>query len=225
MTPTSKSSSSVPSRHGLCSDSIWRERYASLRAQARYLVYASNVSVWRGQEDDVSEDLVQETVIRSWERSLRVERGEMPPAESPERMISVVQRNHCIDLKRRERRLVRLVQNDYSSEEGSVAYEQLDPSEIASDNVENELLFVRLAFIIVKFPDKQRTALLIDLANRMYFETQPTPLQAAFLAAGIRLQDYQRPLSDDPVERSRHASLVSVAYKGLAKLARNSLVA
>ena len=58
-----------------------------------------------------------------------------------------------------------------------------------------------------------RTALLIDLANRMAFDAQPTALQKAFLEVGIRLQDYQQPPPKDTVGRSRHASNVSLAYK------------
>src|SRR6266700_438492 len=54
------------------------------------------------------------------------------------------------------------------------------------------------------FPKKTRTALLIDLANRMDFDdAEPTPLQRAFLEVGIRLKDYQGLIPDEPTARSR----------------------
>jgi hypothetical protein len=53
----------------------------------------------------------------------------------------------------------------------------------------------------------------------MSFEDgQPTALQQAFLDVGIRLQDYQGLLPNDPVAKSRHASLLSLAYKRLAQV-------
>src|SRR6266566_7658802 len=83
-----------------------------------------------------------------------------------------------------------------------------------------ESIIVMLPAEIVKLPTKQRRALLIDLANRMHFGVYPTPLQRAFLEVGIQLQDYQQALPEDPVELSRHRSLVSIAYKRIANLQR-----
>jgi hypothetical protein len=71
---------------------------------------------------------------------------------------------------------------------------------------------------------KQRIALLIDLANRMDFDVRPTPLQKAFLEVGIRLQDYQQPIPKVPVERSRHASNTSLAYKRIQNWSRDNIL-
>ena len=57
--------------------------------------------------------------------------------------------------------------------------------------------------------------MLIDIAKRMQFDVQPTPLQAAFLKVGIQLRDYENQLPQDPTMRSRHASLVSLGYRKL----------
>src|SRR5260370_1367626 len=84
-------------------------------------------------------------------------------------------------------------------------------------------LYVKFSHAVVKFPYKQRTALLIDLANRMDFNLEPTPLQKAFLGVGIRLQDYQQPLSEDARGRSRHASNTSHAYKRTREWAKNNI--
>jgi hypothetical protein len=67
-------------------------------------------------------------------------------------------------------------------------------------------------------PDRQRTALLIDLANRLHFEAQPAQvLQRALLKAGLRLQDYQRPLPSNPKERRGHEALLRLAYRQIMK--------
>ena len=75
-----------------------------------------------------------------------------------------------------------------------------------------------LAREIVKFPCKQRKALLVDLANRMSFETKPTVLQKAFLNVGIQLEEYRQPLPESVKERSRDAALLHYAYKRIAQL-------
>jgi hypothetical protein len=91
-------------------------------------------------------------------------------------------------------------------------------SEVATENVYNEWLFLLLAREIAQFPYKQRRAILIDLANRMGFNRKPTALQTAFSAVGIDLQEYQQPLPQDSIERGRHTSLLYQAYKRLAQL-------
>jgi hypothetical protein len=48
-------------------------------------------------------------------------------------------------------------------------------------------------------------------------------LQKAFLEVGIRLQDYQQPLPKDAVERSRHASNVSLAFARTREWARKNI--
>jgi hypothetical protein len=68
------------------------------------------------------------------------------------------------------------------------------------------------------FPDKQRRAILTDIAIRMHFGRRQTPLQQAFLEAGIDLREYRQALPSNPRERIRHAALVSYAYKRVASL-------
>jgi hypothetical protein len=43
------------------------------------------------------------------------------------------------------------------------------------------------------------------------FNPQPTPLQEAFLAVGINLQQYQQLLPDDPVKYRRHTAILAFA--------------
>ncbi len=202
----------------LGSNSSWKELYASLERSARYAVYALHVSSWQGQENDIIEDIVQETAYRMIEYARRAERGEAPPIHSLKNMMKVVAQNYCKDMNRRDRRLLRVQSQDALQQIPTSRHNQVSLVELGTENIYQEGLFKLVASEIASFPEKQRTAILIDLANRMHFGTQPTPLQNAFLDVGIDLREYQRPLPTDPKERSRQLSLVTYAYKRIASL-------
>ena len=201
----------------LDSDSTWEELYPRLRSDASYRVFSSHVSSWQGQEHDISADVVQETACRMIERSRKAARGEAPPIQSMKNMMTVVAQNYCKDLRRHDCRLLRVPQG--ASLQPFVSTKtQASLVEIGTENVYQESLFKLIAREVANFPEKQRGALLIDMANRMHFDTRPTSLQKAFLEVGIDLCEYQRPLPADPQERSRHFSLVACAYKRVASL-------
>lgn len=217
--------SSDPHRCEPGSDAFWINLYSFLRPFVKRLVLSSGISSWRGQEEDIVEDIVQETITRVLKCIRRAECGEGMPVASPEGLSIVIARNYYEDLRRRDKRFVRLATDDYSSEACVVLhYNHRDPLELALNNLFLEWLFVRFSLEVVRFPYKQRTALLIDLANRMDFDAQPMPLQKAFLEVGIRLQDYQQPLPTGPIERSRHASNASLAYKRTREWARDNIL-
>ncbi len=220
---TLHSNSSDPHRRELRSDAFWSSLYSFLRPYVKRLVCSSGIPSWRGQEDDIVEDIVQETIIRVLRCIQRGESGEGVPIVSPEGLSIVIAQNYYEDLRRRDRRLVRIATDEHSRGVHIVLQNHHDPSELAITNMFLEWLFVKFSLEAVKFPYKQRTALLIDLASRMDFDAQPTPLQKAFLEAGIRLQDYQRPLPKDTVERSRHTSNTSHAYKRTREWARDNI--
>lgn len=201
----------------LDSNSTWEELYPRLVSDASYRVYSSHVSSWRGQEHDIVADVVQETARRMIERSRKAARGEAPPIQSLKSMTTVVAQNYCKDLRRHDRRLLR-VSHEASQQPNMSDRTQPSLVEIGTENAYQESLFKLIAREVANFPEKQRRALLIDMANRMHFGIQPTPLQAAFLGAGIDLQQYQQALPADPHERSKHAALVACAYKRVACL-------
>lgn len=200
------------------SQGSWRDLYLALRALATKLVYSFRVPTWQGQEADIIEDIVQETLRRITERSQKAERGEATPIHSLHHMMMVVAHNYCRDLRRHDRRLSRALLPDYSLKVPVRMNEEDHLLESVTENVYQESLFVLVAHEIANFPEKQRRALLIDLANRMCFDTQPTPLQKAFLEVGIQLQQYRQPIPTNDRERSRHLSLLSCAYKRIAHL-------
>ena len=204
------------SEHNCSNEIFWQKLYSLLRPLVKRWVYSSHVPSWKGQEEDVVEDIVQEAITRLFQYSQRAERGEVVPIETIEHMIKVVALNYCRDLKRRERRLLRSIMDDRSYVEDVDDTATLDPAEIAVDKVFQEWLFEKLSREIVNFPKKQRNALLMDLAHRMHFAVRPTSLQRAFLRRGIRLQDFRAPAPKNPFERGRHAANLNLAYKRVA---------
>ncbi len=210
--------SSDPLKFAPSSDAIWINLYTLLPFYVKRLVYSSGISSWRGQEEDIVEDIVQETIIRVLTCIRRADCGESTPIGSLKALSIVIARNYYQDLRRRDKRLLHVKTDEQSSGVDDVLHCYPDPSELAINNMYLGWLFIKLSQDIVKFPDKQRKALLVDIANLMHFDEKPTPLQQAFLNQKIRLQDYQQPLPINSVERTRHASLLSLALKRVSKL-------
>jgi DNA-directed RNA polymerase specialized sigma24 family protein len=201
-------------------DTAWNALYPALQSFVRSLVHSFHVQSWRGQEDDIVDDILQETARRLIERQQKAEHREAAPIQMFERMALVIASNYCKDMRRRDRRLVRLPEDASSPDVLDMITEKndMDLSEEATEGLYQEELFTLLAHEIVKFPYKQRKALLIDLANRMSFETRTTLLQKAFLKVGIHLQEYQQPLPESAKERRRGAALLHYAYKRITQL-------
>jgi DNA-directed RNA polymerase specialized sigma24 family protein len=208
----------------IMNDAIWNSIYPSLCSLARYLVHTSPLPCWRGQEDDMANDIVQETVRRVIERAEKARRGEAPPIRSLKQMATTVAYNYYRDLKRHDYRVSRLETINTSAH--STHFYPLDAHsdedeyllDTVSEKVDQDRLFDILASEIGRFPTKQKQAILTDLANLMAFDCEPTSLQASFLNIGIELRHYRRPLPANQKERSRHISLCSQAYKRVAHL-------
>lgn len=204
------------------SDSLWITLYPLLLPLVKRWVYNSHVFSWIGQENDIVWDIVLTAIKRTFEYTLNAQR-EGITIGSLERLSIVIAKNYYQDLRRKDCRLLRLDRDSYSQERSMTIRDEADLSEAVLDKVYEEWLFHELAKEIAKFPRKMRTALLIDLARRMEFDevnSNPTPLQQAFLEVGIRLQEYQHLLPIDPIGRARHSSLVSLGYKRIATVFR-----
>ncbi len=91
---------------------FWNKLYTLLRPLVKHWVHNSGVSSWRGQEDDVAEDIVQDAQLRLYRHMLRAEKGQVSPIEHPERMIIVIARRCFLDKWRKDRRLVRFDSDD-----------------------------------------------------------------------------------------------------------------
>ena len=200
---------------GQISDDCWMSLYKRLRTLATHWVYNAPVNSWYGQENDVAWDIVLVAIERTFEYSLKAKNSGIA-IFSLERLSIRIAKNYYWDLLRKENRLVHFDQEDSLPGYQISLSNLVDPSEIAFDMVYTEWLFTQIAHVVATFPEGTRTALLIDLASRMHFDNDEyTPLQRAFLLVGIRLQDYQDLLPKDPAAKSRHASLLTVAYKRL----------
>lgn len=200
------------------SEITWQQLTHSLGSFARSLVYSYRVPSWRGQEEDIAEDIVQETVRRIIERAQKASRGEADPIHSLHHMTTIIAQNYCRDIRRRDRRLVPMQLDEYARDVRERKVDQPPIFDAICEGVDQELLLAQIAREIAYFPKKQRKALLIDLANRMYFDIRLTPLQKAFQEAGIRIEMYRQPLPEDIRERNQHTSLLNHAYKRIAQL-------
>ena len=199
----------------------WEQLIPLLRARVARWVCTSYRLSWKYQRHEIIEDIVDEAMVKIVAYAQQAELGAVRRIDSLEK-IGVVTAYHCyVDAFRRYERVMPLLQNTQEPGDSIMNETGIDSSEgQAIDNVYYGLVFIQAARWIVKFPDKQRTALLIDLAHRMYFDPiESTPLQKAFALVGISICDYNRPLPSNAKERANHAAHLSLAYKRLALLA------
>jgi DNA-directed RNA polymerase specialized sigma24 family protein len=136
------------------SDKAWQALYPSLYSQAKRLVYTLGVPCWKGQESDIAWDIVQETLRRVYEYTCKTESREVMPVQSLERLVSVVARNYCKDLRRHDRRLARATTSETTPGSEEFVDSEANFSEIATENAYRAVLFQRLAHEIAAFPKK-----------------------------------------------------------------------
>jgi DNA-directed RNA polymerase specialized sigma24 family protein len=198
----------------------WITLYPLLLPLAKRWVYAAHIYSWAGQENDIAWDIVLVTIQRTYEYNLKAQDGNIPIA-SFQRLSIRIAKNYFQDLRRKDSRIQPFNRDGCSQIENTI-HDETNIAEVILDKVYEEWLFEEIAKKVAKFPPKLRTAMLIDIARHMDFDTQPTALQAAFLKVGIQLREYENLLPQEPILRSRHASLVSLGYKQLKMLFRNS---
>jgi DNA-directed RNA polymerase specialized sigma24 family protein len=200
-------------------ETLWIPLYLLLFPLVKRWVYAAQIYSWIGQENDVAWDIVLVTILRTYEYKLKAH-DENIPIGSFQRLSIRIARNYFQDLRRKDSRLQPFNRDGCSQVEYTI-HDEIDIAEVILDKLYEEWLYEEIAKEIASYPIKLRTAMLIDIARRMDFDIQPTPLQADFLDVGIQLQDYAELLPQDQIMRSRHASLVSLGYRKLAMSFRN----
>lgn len=204
-------------------ETLWADLYFLLRPLVNRWVYTSGVSCWLRQADDIAEDIVQEALYRLLKYMKKVEEGKAAPIGNVEHMITVIAHNCCRDWMRRDGRLEHFPTDDILSLEHVVESTVVDPSEIALDTVFQSWLFIRVSNLVKKsIPEKQRIALLRDLAQRMHFGKTPTPLQKAFADKGMALRAYQGWQGKNKRERSQHAANLSISYKKIEEWSKEA---
>jgi DNA-directed RNA polymerase specialized sigma24 family protein len=181
-------------------------------------VRRSKLPSWVGQEDDIVKDIIQETVVRMCKKFLTAP-DEIFSIQSMEAYSYTVAYRYFLDLQRKEKRVSRLPQDTYEFETSTFMLNSDDEMETLLEATVILSELTEAARIIVTIPNKQRRALLVDLARYNDFTEEPTLMEQAFAAVGIRLRDYCQLFPLDSIGRSRHNSLLSLGYRRL----RNAL--
>lgn len=202
-------------KYNLQDTCTWSEIYSNLQAKVKKHVRHVGLQAHIGQEYDVVQDVIQETVVRTLIQMQKAERGEVPPVLSPLYFAKKVSHNHLLDIARKESRIVRPT-NDVPMQEQMIE-NWANAIEDVLDDIEKEPLFIRIAQVIAGLPEKRRRALLIDLALHTAFDERPGPLQRALAKEHINLASYRNLLPTNPTEKEKqqHSSLLSVAYKSV----------
>lgn len=198
-------------------EQTWYDLYTYLRSLVRGWVFYAHVVIWYGQQEEIVEEIVQETVMSVFEYTLRSHRNEGPPVVYLKAFSRITAYHLFIDLIRKEKRLVPLFSGN-SAYEGGIARDELpDVEELAVDHLVFEETVGLAAELITRFPNKQREALLRDLADAAAFAETPSLLERKLAEQGIQLRNYAGQQSDDSQERSRQTSLRWHGYKRLRR--------
>lgn len=203
-------------------DATWDALYHLLAPMVRNWVYHAQVPSWRGQELDVAWDILQTALRKTFEYVLNAQQHCIPIA-SLERLSIVIAKNQLRDQRRKDSRLLHIERNADSPEaETAIFYEEEDPAEAILERLYEGWIFGEVAKEVMRFPEKMRLAVLIDLAARLKaqgeFYGDPSPLRQAFLHEEVHLEEFLGLLPSDPVARARHSSLVSLGYKRIAQI-------
>lgn len=199
-------------------DQIWGLLYSTLRPTISNWVYSSRVSSWRGQETDLIEDILQETVVRTF---VSLDSG--ADIHNVTGFGSTVAYRLFVDMRRRDLKLTRPSESVTPEVLFATADEQVDPADIAIERLFRISLLETVLSFIKDFPTKQREALFVDMARRTNFLDEDSPLLVALAQMHIKLQDYLQLVPKSHKEATQMASLRSIAYKRL-RLIRGTLL-
>jgi hypothetical protein len=198
-------------------DSSWTELRSWLTFQVSGQVFNSHISDWQGQENEIIDDIVSESIIHLIERLEKANAGNADPIDTLYPFARQVAFHCFIDLVRKDGRKVRFSQISSECEEGAGIELILPGVEDATLNaVYYEQLCKLIAREIVTFPEKQKKAMLRDHAKRILYMADPLPLLRAYEGVGIQLTDYLNYAPTNEVEKRRHSSLLHCAYQRLA---------
>src|SRR5580700_8080197 len=115
--------------------------YILLRQRVPTWVYSYKVPAWKGQEADIVNDVIQEGVTRTWNYLVRAERGEVTPVESVEHLCVTIAQHYCLDLWRKEKRLVRPDVDDSAYIDFVNHAGGIDAADVVAEKVDNEQFF------------------------------------------------------------------------------------
>ncbi|GAC1566325.1 MAG: hypothetical protein NVS3B14_07700 [Ktedonobacteraceae bacterium] len=198
-------------------DFSWSTLILWLAPQVRGWVYTSNLPCWKGEEEAIVEEIVNETVTRILEHIKKVSSHNAKPIASMYGFARQTARHYFIDLLRKDRKSLRLSQLTNNNEEPAIRLFLTDIEEAVLNAVCYEQLFKLLAQEIITFPKKQKEAILRHHARLMDSMVDPAPLLRAYQSVGIHLKDYLNYAPINNVERRQHSSLLHWAYLRLSR--------
>jgi DNA-directed RNA polymerase specialized sigma24 family protein len=207
--------SPAPGEHEPDGELIWSRLRMWLLPHVVAWTYSSHVVIWYGQQWDIAEEIVQEAIMRTFECVQRAMRNEGPPVICPEAFCYKIAQHLFLDRLRKEQRLMHFVFSNDAGRTCAIKDEQANAAELAVDHLSNVETIINAVRSIVRFPDKQREAMLIAMANAIDLDMSPSFLEQALAEYGTQLSDYVRPRSNDPTERGRHSALLWNARKRL----------
>lgn len=199
-------------------DSSWSTLRSRLKLLVHGWVYSSHIPCWQGQEEEIVDDIVSESISHIFERLEKANSGVAEPIVS---ILAFARKTayHCyVDQMRKDRRKIRLSQMSDSTEKPLLENRLQSMEEVIQEKVMKEQLFKLVAHEISHFPKKQREAILKDQARRLDQMADPLPLLRAYLDAGIQLLDYRKRAPANQNESGRHNSLLYHAYRRLSSL-------
>jgi DNA-directed RNA polymerase specialized sigma24 family protein len=200
----------VTSESLLHNECFWKDLYDKLHKPVTTFVRRYKVPSWIGQEDDIINEIVQETVVRLYKKFL-TSPDEAFSIQNMEAFSYTVAQRYCLDMRRKEKRLTRLPLE--GNEMKMNAFNIDDELTKALEAISIQSILIDAARIITKIPNKQRRALLTDLARYNDFTDTPTGIEQALAKAGIQLEEYRHLLPRSQLERSRYNALVSLGYR------------
>jgi len=198
-------------------DGSWSALSYWLESHVRNWVYTSDLPCWKGEEEAMVEEIVDETVMHILERINKVSTHGAKPIVY---LYSFARRTafHCfIDLVRKDHRKIRLSQIADGSEKSVIEDNLPSMEETVHERLSREQLFDILAREIIHFPKKQKEAILRDQAKLIDIMPDPMPLLRAYQNVGIQLQDYGNYSLMSCAEKRRHSSLLHYAYQRLSR--------
>ncbi len=201
----------------------WHVLNKILLSYIKNCLYTYSVLHWIGGEQELAEDVLQETYLRAFRFAHNSEEHEdVPPINNFEALCKTIAKRYILDIRRKDKHFVGSLDNTAFSITHETISMSDDPAMIAIEDILLYTCMLSFSQAIKRFPKKQRIALLTDLARNADFDDECSrPLERAMWSVGIPLRDYYCELPHDPILRSQYKALVSIAYKRL-RLAFNT---
>lgn len=201
---------------------IWNKLYSFLALRVRYWVYSARLSLWRGKEEEIAADIVQDAIIGTLtyvlQYTLAAWGKEAMPSRPLQRISAAIAYNHYREQMRDDSRFVSRRLRNCAAQGYRTIDEQVSSQEQAEASAFQEWYCECLVDAIMRVPQRPREAFLIHLANHVRFGSQPTELlQTAFAKRAIDLRHYQGALPSAFQELKEHEALLQFACEHITK--------